>query len=206
MRKILPVLLALLLAGCVGTPPRQTEIARRDLGDLAGAWDSPGFGIAGVDVRAASWLDTPDQMYRLAYADPLRRLAYTESRWVAPPAELLERFLRRRIVYGQPDSSGTSGAGCRLALTLDELEQRFAAPRDSATVLEARAALLPPRGKTMLAKRAFLIRRPAPTPDAHGGVEGARAAAQALASELSLWLGELARTRPQSVFACKEAP
>lgn len=202
MRQTLFVLLAFLLAGCVGNPPRQTEIARHDLGDLAGAWVAPGFPVSGVNVRAASWLDTPDQMYRLAYADDLRRHAYAESRWVAPPAELFERFLRRRIVYGQPDFSGP---GCRLDLTLDELDQRFATPQGSEIVLEIRASLHPARGKALLAKRAFLIRRPAPTPDARGGVQATRAAAQALADELARWLGEVARERPQAIVSCKEA-
>jgi cholesterol transport system auxiliary component len=201
MRQTFFILLAFLLAGCVGNPPRQTEIARHDLGDLAGTWISPGFPLSGVSVRAASWLDTPDQMYRLSYADNLRRRAYTESRWVAPPADLFERFLRRRIVFGQPDFSGP---GCRLDLTLDELDQRFTAPQSSELVLEVRASLLPARGKALLAKRAFLIRQPAPTPDARGGVMATRAAAQALADELARWLEEVARERPQAIATCKE--
>lgn len=202
MRQTFFVLLAFLLAGCVGNPPRQTEIARHDLGDLAGTWVSPGFPVSGVSVRAASWLDTPEQAYRLAYADELRRRAYTESRWVAPPAELFERFLRRRIVYGQPDFSGP---GCRLDLTLDELEQRFSAAQRSEIVLEMRASLHPARGKATLAMHAFQIRQPAPTPDAQGGVQATRATAQALAAELAQWLGAVARERPQAIAACKEA-
>lgn len=202
MRMPFLILSAFLLSACVGNPPRQQEIVRHDLGDLSGAWSPPGFPIAAVAVRAAPWLETADQAYRLAYAEPLRRRAYAESRWAALPAELFERFLNRRIVFGQPDFAG---AGCRLELTLDELEQRFDSPAASVVVLEARALLLPPRGNALVSKRAFAIRRPAPAPDARGGVEATRAAADALADEIGVWLGALARERPRIADICAGA-
>ncbi len=152
-------------------------------------------------MRSSSWLDAPAQLYRLAYSEPLRRHAYAESRWAAPPAELLERFLQRRIVYGQPDFTGP---GCRLRLNLDEIEQRFDTPQASHVVLEMRASLLPRAGEAILAKRVFRIEKPAPTQDAAGGVAATRAAAQALADALAQWLGALARERPQAVSLCKE--
>lgn len=201
MRKTMAFLSAWLLAGCIGTPPRQSTVAHYDLGNLAGGWAYPGFPIANVEVRASSWLDAPTQIYRLVYSEPLRRRSYAESRWAAPPAELLERFLQRRIVYGQPDFSGP---GCRLKLTLDEIEQRFDSPQDSHVVLEVRASLLPRSGEALLSRRVFLIEKAAPTQDAPGGVVATRAAAQALASELAQWLGELGRERPQVVSVCKE--
>jgi cholesterol transport system auxiliary component len=196
------MLSVLLLAGCIGTPPPQSTVAHYDLGNLAGAWAYPGFPIAHVEVRASSWLDAPTQIYRLVYSEPLRRRSYAESRWAAPPAELLERFLQRRIVYGQPDFNGP---GCRLKLILDEIEQRFESPQASHVVLEVRASLLPRAGEVILSKRAFLIEKAAPTLDAPGGVVATREAAQALASELAQWLGELSRERPQAVAGCKSA-
>jgi len=93
MRKIILILSLLMLAACVGNPPREAEIASYDLGSFSGTWTSPGFPIATVDVKASTWLDSPAQLYRLAYADDLRRRAYTQSRWAAPPAELLEHAL-----------------------------------------------------------------------------------------------------------------
>ncbi|MBA3032199.1 MAG: PqiC family protein [Gammaproteobacteria bacterium] len=200
MKKVFLVFCTFLLAGCIGTPPRQSDIAFYDLGNLAGAWAAPGFPIAAVEVQASSWLSTPAQLYRLTYADNLRRRAYATSRWAAPPAELLERFLQRRIVFGQPDFSGR---GCRLQLKLDEIEQRFATPQSSKIVLEVRASLLPRYGETLLAKRAFLIEKDAPAADAQGGVAATREAAQALAEEMAQWLGSLARERPQAVAVCK---
>lgn len=200
MRPIPVLVSALILAGCVGSAPRPADIAAYDFGSLSAQWKAPNIPIATVEVRAASWLDSTAQLYRLSYVDDLRRSHFAASRWSAPPAELLERFLQRHIVYGQPDFAGR---GCRVLLTLDELEQRFDAEESSSLVLEAHARLLPLHGDALLSKRAFQIRKPAPTPDARGGVAAAREAAQALAEELNQWLLEVAKSRPQVAASCK---
>lgn len=198
MRPVFIFVSALLLAGCVGTPPRQADIAAYDFGSVSGAWSAP-LPIAAVDVRAPSWLDSTAQLYRLGYADDLRRRSYTASRWAAPPAELLERFLQRRIVYGQPDFAGR---GCRLALMLDELEQRFDSEQASKTVLEVRARLLPATGDTLLSKRAFLIQKAASSADARGSVAATREAVQELALALGEWLAE-AKGNARIASACQ---
>jgi cholesterol transport system auxiliary component len=199
--RFLILLSAFLLTACVGNPPRQTEIARHDLGDLEGRWPATGVAISRVEVRVAAWLDSPAQLYRLSYADPLRRQSYAENRWVAPPGELLERWLQRRILSGQIDRAGP---GCRLILWLDELEQRFDAPRSSQVILDVRASLQPLRGDAILAQQEFRMVKEASTPDARGGVQATRAGAAALAQELSRWLTDLARDRSQSLVMCKE--
>ncbi len=199
--RFLILLSAFLLTACVGSPPRQTEIARHDLGDPEGRWPATGVAISRVDVRVAAWLDSPAQLYRLSYADPLTRHNYAENRWVAPPGELLERWLQRRILSGQ--GAGIA-SGCRLVLWLDELEQRFDAPRSSQVVLDVRASLQPLRGDAILAQQEFHMVEVASTPDARGGVQATRTGAAALAGELAKWLGDLARDRPQTIAMCKE--
>jgi cholesterol transport system auxiliary component len=201
MRPILAALLVLGLTGCIGNPPRSAGMALHDLGPPGGTWPDPGVPIVAVDLQPAAWLASPAQLYRLAYADALRRHTYTESRWVAPPAELIEGQLQRRIVYGQPD---LSAPGCRLALTLDEFEQRFDSAQASRTVLEVSARLLPARGETLLARHAFTIAQPAPTADAHGGAEAARAAVDTLVTQLAQWLGRLAQEHSPVIARCKE--
>lgn len=204
MRALGVFLCALLLAGCVGSPPRPVDIARRDLGDPGepgGRRPAGGVAISRVEVRVPAWLDTTAQGYRLDYADPLTRQSYAENRWVAPPGELLERWLQRRILSG--DDAG-AGSGCRLVVWLDELEQRFDAPRSSQVVLAARASLQARRGDAVLARHDSRIVRPAPTPDARGGVQATRAGAAALAQELARWLEELAQQRPTVIDLCKE--
>ena len=202
MKRLAAILAGVLLAACGGNV-RTAETVLYDLGGPgakgAEAWSGSRMPIAAVEVQASSWLSGPTMHFRLAYAESLRRQNYAESRWAAPPAELLEAFLKRRIVFGQPDFSGT---GCRLQLVLDELEQRFDNPQGSKLVLEVRALLTPLRGPEILARRAFLIQKPAPVPAARGGVTAAREAVQALADDLGRWLDELAREKPAIVERC----
>lgn len=196
------ILTAFLLAACVGNPPRQVEIARHDLGDPEGRRPTTRVAISRVDVRVPVWLDSTAQGYRLNFADPLTRHSYAEHRWVAPPGELLERWLQRHLLSGQ---GVAAGPGCRLVLWLDELEQRFDAPQSSRVVLVARASLQPLRGETVLARQEFRLTEVAPTSDARGGVRATRAGTEALARELARWLEEVAGNHPQSIVLCKES-
>lgn len=199
MKRLLMILAGALLAACGGNVAI-VEPVRYDLGDTGGKWSGSRIPIAVVDVQAASWLSGPAMHFRLAYAEPLRRQTYVESRWAAPPAALLETYLKRRIVFGQPDFSG---AGCRLQLTVDEFEQRFDDPQKSVAVIEARALLAPLHGGEMLSKKAFLIRKPAPTADARGGATAMRDAVQSLADDLGNWFGEIAHDKPAVIERCR---
>ena len=139
MKRLVTIFAAFLLAACGGNV-RTVEMVGYDLGNPGGNWSGSRIPITTVDVQAASWLSGPAMHYRLAYAEPLRRQTYAESRWAAPLAELLETFLKRRIIFGQPDFSG---AGCRLQLVVDEFEQRFDDPQKSHNTLEVRDLLTP---------------------------------------------------------------
>lgn len=203
MKRLVAVFAAALLVACGGNV-RTTEAVQYDFGDLAvkGAkpWSGSRVAIAALDVQAASWLSGPVMHFRLAYAEPLRRQSYTESRWAAPPAELLDSFLKRRILFGQSDAKGS---GCRLQLVIDEFEQRFDDPQHSELVLEARALLRPLRGADILSRRAFQIRKPAAVPAARGGAAAARDAVHALADDLGAWLDEVGRETPVIVERCR---
>jgi cholesterol transport system auxiliary component len=48
-----------------------------------------------------------------------------------------------------------------------------------------------PAGERLLAQRSFFVRRPAPTPDAPGGVRALAAAADAAAEEIAQWLAQV---------------
>lgn len=199
MKRVVSILAGLLLAACGGNV-RTTEPVRYDFGSLAGNWTGSRIAIAAVDVQASSWLSGADMHYRLAYAEPLRRQSYAESRWAAPPAELLEAFLKRRIVFGQPD---VSSAGCRLQLVLDELEQRYDDPQGSMQVLEVRALLTPLRSAETISRRTFLIQKPAASATAGGGAAATRDAVQALADDLGAWLETTGREKPAIVERCR---
>lgn len=190
---ILIALVALGVAGC-GVGTRMAEPARFDLG-VAAAPSATGLPLAGVEVTAASWLAGSAMHYRLGYAEAQRRHVFTESRWSAPPAELLETWLRRQL--------GNEAAGCRLNLVLDDFEQSFESPQSSQLVIEARASLLAARGGDMLARRSFRIQQPALTPDARGGAAAAREAAKALGDGIAAWTAELGRSKPALTERCR---
>lgn len=199
MKWLATILAGLLLLACGGNV-RTAEPARYDFGGLTGSGPGSNIPLAAVEVSAASWLSGADMNFRLDYAEPLRRRSYAESRWAAPPGELLQAFLKRRIASGPPES-GT--IGCRLRLVLDELEQRFDDAQQSRVVLEVRATLSPPRGPESLSMRVFQISRQAGSADARGGAAAARVAAQALADDISGWLGEVAREKPATIDRCR---
>ncbi|THF66129.1 hypothetical protein E6C76_04535 [Pseudothauera nasutitermitis] len=183
LTRLAPLALAAVLAGCAGfgAPPR--DLARLDLGLQEPVSISAAARPTGVEVRAPSWLTTSAQQYRLTYADALQRQAYTETRWAAPPAEMLTRALEQAL---QP--AGETQGHCRLRVELDEFIQVFESPASSHQLLAARAMLLPQRGETPLAGRDLQLRVPADSADARGGALAARAAVGRLTAELGNWL------------------
>ena len=97
---------ALIFGGCSVNKPNDKAIAVYDFGSEQGrdgqtmpaAQDADRRlnGRLALEVRAVSWLDNPGIDYRLTYNAPLRRSQYVDSRWAAPPAQLLAQQLRRR--------------------------------------------------------------------------------------------------------------
>ena len=178
---------ALSLGACGGLPQRSVVPAIYDLG-LAGAVSpAPAVLPSQIEVRAPSWLATSAMQYRLDYRQPAQRQVFAESRWAAPPAEMLER----RLFQALSAPSSTSG-GCRLRLEVDEFTQAFEAPEASTAVIVARAEVLPPRGENALARRMFELREPASSADAKGGVTAFRKAGERLTAEIAGWMAESA--------------
>lgn len=178
---VLPVIL--LLAACT-VPSRPTGQAVHDFGVLNAVAAPAGIaGLRSVEVQPAPWLAGTAMGYRLLAVQPTRRQVYAESRWAAPPAQLVELSLRRALGAGQ--------GGCRLRIELDEFAQVFEPGGGSRGVIEVRAGLLPPRGEQAVAIRAFSLSWPASTADAAGGVAALQAATRALGGELAGWLSSL---------------
>jgi len=199
MRWSIALSVVLALAGCIGAPRASLDIARYDFGPPAkpasSAMQLPMYlpmylQLRDVEVVAPSWLDTPQLQYRLLFADATRRRSYAESRWVAPPGELLEAALRRHLV-GNGDAAANSG--CILRVDVDELIQLFQTPQRSEGLIEVQVALVAPRGDSVLARNKFTVTKPAPTADASGGVSAVSAAAMAIAQHLQDWLAGLDR-------------
>ena len=186
--KRLPYLFSLLLvavAGCGALRGPQAEVAFFDLG-FAAHTEPPAFAPAKVDVRAPSWLSSTAMQYRLDYRQPAQREAYSETRWVSEPAEMLRLALDRALTGNAADEGE-----CRLSIDLDEFVQIFDAAKDSHARIAVRAKLAS-RDGAEIARRVITVDEPAPTPDAAGGVIAYRRALQRLANELSSWLTHVA--------------
>lgn len=190
----------LLLTACAGGGAKTSAIARYDLGTAPPANESPVLALRGIDVGAPSWLGTAAMQYRLAYADAGRRDIFAESRWAAPPAELLEASLRRRLASAASESGS---AGCRLRVELDEFIQVFDGPQASRAMVEARIVLQAPRSEQSLARRRLSLNKAATSADARGGVAAFAALAADMGSETASWLATLAKEEPELAKRCR---
>lgn len=179
------------LVGCSVMGPELPPSAVYDLGPF-----EPPSAIAtpllrGVGVRAPAWLDGVAMQYRLLYRDSGELRRYSESRWAASPAKLMQLSLERVL----------SGAeGCALQIDLDEFTQYFDAADSSRMVIELRANLEAPRSRNILASRVFAYSLPA-SPTAAGGVAAARAAMPRIAADLAGWVGGLEHSERRSHIA-----
>lgn len=196
-RLLAPVLLALAVAACGSLPKAAPNYSMHDFGPLDSATLRPlGFPIRSAEVVPASWLASTAMQYRLAYTQPTRRQFYLESRWVAQPGQLVELAVKRSM---KTSETAVSSSGCRLRVDLDEFIQVFDEEGRSRGLIEARAALLAPRTDQLIATRGFAVSRPAPTPDAVGGVAALREGVLQLNRELLDWLEAIDKegtTRP----------
>jgi cholesterol transport system auxiliary component len=105
-----------------------------------------------------------------------------------------QQLARERAVIDPGESAGLArngGVAPRvLRIDLEEFTHFFESQGQSWGLLRLRATLTDntPAGEKLLAQRSFVVRRPAPTPDASGGVRALTAAVDAAADEIAQWL------------------
>jgi cholesterol transport system auxiliary component len=169
------VAIALLLAACSTTRPAPAVF---DLGP-PGVSAAPRSNVQVLDVTAPAWLAGSGLAYRLEYRDPYRREVYRDSRWAAPPADLLEERLRQRSA-----SSTRGGPVVQVRLELEEFSQVFSSPAQSRVLLRVRAWR-----SDAAAPKVFEISQPAPSADAAGAVQALSGASDALIDQILRWAG-----------------
>lgn len=145
-----------------------------------------------VRVQGSAAVEGTAMLYRLTYADTRQLRAYSQSRWAMLPAELLQQRLREGLASTFTLVPGETAARV-LHVELDEFSQHFPAVAQSHGVLRLRASVLQrgAGGEQVLAQRDFVLERPAPSPDAAGGVRALAAATDAAVAELAQWLRQL---------------
>jgi len=202
------VLLAAALAGCAGlAPDKPARATLYDFGPGATAAQPAGrqpplASLVLADIEASASLDGSAVLYRLGYANPNELRPYAHARWSAPPPQLIRQRLRQqlareRAVLDPGDSAALArngGVAPRvLRLDLEEFSQVFESQAQSWGLLRLRATVMDntPGGERLLSQRSFVVRQPASTPDAPGGVRALAAATDAAAEQIEQWLAQL---------------
>lgn len=190
------------LAGCA-TPDKPERATLYDFGPGATTPSAaPAQTLAPLvlaDVEASGALDGSWVLYRLGYADAHQLRPYAQARWSAPPPQLIRQRLREKLANDRTVLDlGESAALARngglmprvLRLELEEFSHFFESQTQSWGLLRLRATLMEntPAGEKLLAQRSLVIRQPAPSADAPGGVRAMAAATDAAAVEIGQWL------------------
>ncbi|KQO24572.1 ABC-type transport auxiliary lipoprotein family protein [Acidovorax sp. Leaf78] len=210
------VLGLILLAGCsaLPTPPARPVLYDFGPGALAPVPTdrrAPLPPLALADVDAPGLPEGSNAvLYRLMYADTQQLRPYSQARWSQPPAQLVQQRLReqlgqRRAILKADDAAAQardSAQGSRLPsvlrVELEEFSHVFTSATDSAGVVRLRATVvdLALAGEVLRGQRVFIVRTPARSADAAGGVAALSDASTQVAQELSQWLEQVADVRP----------
>ena len=198
----------LLLGGCASLPEKPARSLVYDFGPGAlvaadaPAPSQPAVVLAEVETHGA--LDGTAILYRLAFANAQQLMPYAQARWSMPPAQLIRQRLQDTLGQKRLVSSPSEGAAAAAAagpgrgvlalrVEIEEFTQYFEAADRSFGLLRMRATAssLGAAGERVLGQRTLVVRRPAPTADAAGGVRALAEATSAAALELESWLSQL---------------
>lgn len=155
------------------------------------------------DVEANAALDSTAVLYRLGYSDAQQLRPYAHTRWSMSPVQLLRQRLREQLGLYRPVLNAAQGVvvgkpAMNLHLELDEFSQLFESAERSSGLVRMRATLGQggEGAERMLAQRNFAVQRPAPTPDAAGGVRALTLATDALIAEIEQWIEQVEKAKP----------
>jgi cholesterol transport system auxiliary component len=149
-----------------------------------------------ADIVAPRWMDNSSMYYRMTYRNAANPLPYANSQWVMPPAAMLTQRLRWALGAsneGDSRSGGPTREAYVLRGELMEFEQIFDRADQSRGVLRLRATLEGQRDGRWT-QRTFEIEKPAPSPDASGGVKALSLCAIELSDTLTSWIAEKLET------------
>lgn len=184
----LALLTLALAAGCAGNSAALSNVSY-DLGPAATVGSTgTGSALKVLDIAAPDALDSDKFVYRLAYADAQRTAVYRDSRWTAPPAQLLTQRLRAALSSRGAVLEGSDGVRApTLKVDLTEFEQVFDGQSQSHGAVTARATLM--QDGKVLGQHTFVSRAPSSTPDAAGGASALAAASDELVAQIAAWVG-----------------
>ena len=129
-------------------------------------------------VRAVTPFEGTEMHYRLAWRNASEIAAFANSRWAAPPAELLRKQLLR--------AANETAGKCGLEIEIQEFTQVFAAKETSDARIELRAWLR--SGSGAGASRGWSVVEPNAGADAVSGAAAFARAANRAASDIGTWI------------------
>jgi len=188
----------LTLSGCAsnkGQPTTQFDFGPA-VPNTQSTQTMPGAAALGAlvvtDVTGSSALDSERMFYRLSYAEALQARTYANSRWTANPLQMMTQRLKTRI--GQAGAKVLSESDASLGVPIlrvdvDDFVHDFSSATQSQGVVAVRASLF--QGHTLVDQKSFVRTTPATTADAAGGARALAASTDAIAADISGWLGTL---------------
>lgn len=209
--RLSPLVLTVLLTACQSLPTPPQEPERFDLG-LA-TWAEmpaalpPAVVLADIQAPWQAEGSTTAMHYRLAYAQPHHRHAYSQAHWSLPPELLVQERLRQWLSQGQRVVLSAEGgrippsvagqAPPVLLLALEQFEQVFDQPAHSSANIRLRATLMgyQAAGEVLLGQQLFTATIPAPGANAAGGAAALSQATDAVGQQLTQWLQTTATAR-----------
>jgi ABC-type uncharacterized transport system auxiliary subunit len=193
MRWLACLVFCLSLSGCFSSGKRggDSPLAVYDFGPAAASLRAvPRKQPVALEVRAPLWFDSQGIDYRLAYEDVARLREYARARWAGPPVQLIQQRLIQQLGLSM---AGQSQARCLLRIEITEFSQVFATANESRGVLQGRVVLLD-RSRQQQAELSLNLEKPAPSPDARGGVTALTGAVDQLAADLANWEKKLLKS------------
>jgi ABC-type uncharacterized transport system auxiliary subunit len=209
MSRTASVVAAILLTGCVTSPPPPKQYDIWDFTAVHPASNVLAVKLVVRDVTEPSWLRTRDIFYRLDYTEPSSPRRYAMSEWVATPGELITLRLREAIGFanaGYTLTASNGSSGYLLQANLEEFTQAFTAPSESYCIVQLRVSLWKSADR-VIAQRAFHIEMPAQTPNASGAAKCLASAVDMDIDEIVDWLsGEVAGSQPSDATTVTKTP
>jgi cholesterol transport system auxiliary component len=183
------------LSGCAsnkGQPTTQFDFGPATPGTQATSSAASLGALVVTDVTGSSALDSERMFYRLSYADALQARTYANSRWTANPLQMMTQRLKTRM--GQAGAKVLSESDASLGVPIlrvdvDDFVHDFSSATQSQGVVAVRASLF--QGHTLVDQKSFVRTTPAATLDAAGGARALAASTDAIAADITGWLGTL---------------
>lgn len=189
------VLGATLLTACsLPLPDKPVRPEPYDLGPplpLAASTTANGPALALDTVEANAAIDGTAVVYRLLYSgDGQQPRPYAQARWTMSPPQLVTQRLREAFSATRPVVDiGAGLAAVELRAQLDEFAHVFSAPGTSEGVVRLRLTLIAPSAANrLLGQHTIVVRKPAASADAAGGVSALRAATDDAVNQAVAWV------------------